>query len=169
MRYSAIKTCDVHNGEGLRVSLWTQGCKGYCGIKCHNKETWDEKKGKEFTENEYVEIFKQIKRGMNLSIVGGEPLEEYNLKDLSVFLKSIKNDFPELNIWLWTHFLWEEVKNLELIKYLDVIVDGKYIDSLNCDYRKTNIQNDKWRGSSNQRVINVQESLKQNKIIEWRI
>lgn len=165
MRYSAIKTCDIHNGDGLRVSLWTQGCNGYCGLKCHNQEAWDKTKGKEFTEEEYNMIVTELLKGQNLSIIGGEPLEEYNLKDLILFLKQIKKDIPSLNIWLWTHFKWEEIKDLELLQYLNIIIDGMYIDKLNCDYRKTYIESDKWRGSSNQRIIDVQESLKQNKII----
>jgi anaerobic ribonucleoside-triphosphate reductase activating protein len=165
MRYSAIKTCDIHNGEGLRVSLWTQGCKGYCGETCHNKETWDECKGKEFTEQEYKVIKEELLKGQNLSIIGGEPLEEYNINDLTIFLKQIKEEIPHLNIWLWTHFSWEDIKSLELIQYINVIIDGKYVDELKCDYRKTGIEGDKWRGSSNQRILNVQESLNKNKEI----
>lgn len=165
MRYSAIKTCDIHNGEGLRVSLWTQGCKGYCGDKCQNKETWCKTNGKEFTEKEYELIKNELLKGQNLSIIGGEPLEEYNISELTIFLKQIKKDIPQLNIWLWTHFLWEEIKDLKLVKYLNVIIDGEYIDKLNCDYRKTNIEGDKWRGSSNQNVIDVQQSLQQSKVI----
>lgn len=152
MRYSAIKTCDLNNGEGLRVSLWLQGCKGYCGDKCQNKETWDKTKGKEFTEKEYQLICDELKKGQNLSIIGGEPLEEYNIKDLTEFIKRIKTDFPDLNIWLWTHFLYEEVKDLELIQYINVLVDGMYFDKFNCDFRITGIEDDKWRGSSNQIV-----------------
>lgn len=167
MKYSAIKTCDVHNGTGLRVSLWTQGCKGYCGDKCQNKETWDLSKGKEFTENEFNILVQQINKGMNLSIVGGEPLEDYNIKDLTEILQRLKNIFPNLNIWLWTHFRWDEIKHLELIKYLDVVVDGKYLDDLNCDYRLTLVDNDRWRGSSNQFIIDVKASLFQGKQIEY--
>jgi anaerobic ribonucleoside-triphosphate reductase activating protein len=165
MRYSAIKTCDIHNGEGLRVSLWTQGCKGYCGDKCHNKEAWCEENGKEFTNKEYELIKSELFKGQNLSVIGGEPLEDYNIEDLTKFLKQIKKEIPQLNIWLWTHFLWDEIKNLELIKYLDVIVDGQYVDELHCDFRKTKIEGDKWRGSSNQNIINVKESLSQKKVI----
>lgn len=165
MRYSAIKTCDIHNGEGLRVSLWTQGCKGYCGDKCHNQETWCKDNGKEFTVNEYELIKTELLKGQNLSVIGGEPLEEYNIEDLTSFLREIKQDIPQLNIWLWTHFSWKDVNQLELIKYINVLIDGKYIDELNCDYRKTNINADKWRGSSNQKLIDVQKSLKSNKII----
>lgn len=167
MRFSAIKTCDIHNGEGLRVSLWTQGCKGYCGEKCHNQETWNKYKGKEFTGREYEIIKEELLKGQNLSIVGGEPLEEYNINDLTIFLKQIKEDVPKINIWLWTHFLWENVKNLELLQYINVLIDGKYIDELNCDFRKTNIEGDKWRGSSNQQVIDVQKSLNQGKVITY--
>ena len=168
MRYSAIKSCDVHNGEGLRVSLWTQGCNGYCGLKCQNRETWDKEKGKEFTEKEFNLICEQVKRGMNLSIIGGEPLEEYNIGDLTTFLKEIKYLFPNLNIWIWTHFLWEDIKQLELFKYIDVLIDGKYIDELKCDFRETNVQNDRWRGSSNQQVVDVQKSLKKGEIVLWK-
>ena len=165
MRYSAIKTCDLNNGVGLRVSLWTQGCGGYCGSKCHNKETWDKTKGKEFTQKEYELISNEIRRGQNLSILGGEPLEDYNIADLTEFIKKIKSDFPKLDIWLWTNFKFENIKNLELIQYVDVLIDGKYIDSLHCDFRKSGIINDKYRGSTNQRVIDVKKSLEQNKVV----
>jgi anaerobic ribonucleoside-triphosphate reductase activating protein len=168
MRYSAIKTCDLKNGSKLRVSLWLQGCKGYCGSICHNKDTWDFNGGKEFTETEYNLILKELKRGQQLSISGGEPLESVNIEDLTQFLQNIKKELPIINIWLWTHFLWEEVKSLELMKYLDVLVDGMYKEELNCDFRITKIEGDKWRGSSNQSIINVQESLKQDKIILWQ-
>jgi anaerobic ribonucleoside-triphosphate reductase activating protein len=165
MRFSAIKTCDIHNGEGLRVSLWTQGCKGYCGEKCHNQETWDNLRGKEFTEKEYNLIKNELLKGQNLSIIGGEPLEDYNINDLTLFLKQIKEEIPKLNVWIWTHFLWEDIKNLELLQYINVLIDGKYIDDLNCDFRKTNIEGDKWRGSSNQRVLDVQKSLKRGEVV----
>lgn len=167
MRYSAIKTCDLNNGVGLRVSLWTQGCGGYCK-SCQNKETWDRTKGKEFTQREYEMICNEIKRGQNLSIIGGEPLEEYNIKDLTDFLERVKGDFPDLNIWLWTHFDFEEIQHLELMKYIDVLIDGKYIDDLHCDFRKSGIVNDRWRGSTNQRIIDVQESLKKNEVFIWK-
>lgn len=154
MKYSAIKTCDIHNGDGLRVSLWLQGCGGYCK-ECHNKESWDKTKGKEFTDKEYNIVCKELKKGQNLSILGGEPLEEYNIQDLTIFLKRIKRDFPKLNIWLWTHYLYSEIKDLELLQYIDTLIDGKYDPKLKCDFRKTNIEFDKWRGSSNQNIIKI--------------
>lgn len=147
MRYSAIKTCDINNGEGMRVSLWLQGCPHQCK-GCHNPETWDIDGGKIFTEKEAYIIWEEMAKGMDLSILGGEPLIRPNHEELDSFLKETKRRFPNSNIWLWTGYFWETIKDLSLIKYLDVVIDGLFIEDL---YE----EGLKHRGSTNQNIINV--------------
>jgi len=161
MRYNRIKEFDTTNGTGIRISLWVQGCSRRCPY-CFNKETWDFNSGKAFTQDtvDYiVNLLKDdsfIKR--DLSILGGEPLELINIVPLTNLLKKVKSEFPSVEIWLWTNKLYEEVQSLELCQYLDVLIDGAFEQEL---YNpKLN-----FRGSSNQRIIDVQESLKQKETI----
>lgn len=190
MRYAQIRSIDISNGEGVGVSLFVQGCdkKPHCK-NCFNPETWDFNGGKEWTEetkNKFLELIDRpyIKR---VSILGGEPLAEQNLNDVLSLVQEIRISFPEKTIWLYTgycvtmsthkykddngnlqteHLLCTEdqdtiLKNLKrsfILSSVDVIVDGEYID----EQRDITL---KWRGSSNQRVIDVKQSLTQNKII----
>ena len=161
MRYNRIKEFDTTNGTGIRISLWVQGCSRRCPY-CFNKETWDFNSGKTFTQDtvDYiVNLLKDdsfIKR--DLSILGGEPLELINIVPLTNLLKKVKSELPSVEIWLWTNKLYEEVQSLELCQYLDVLIDGAFEQEL---YNpKLN-----FRGSSNQRIIDVQESLKQKETI----
>lgn len=160
MRYAEIKKNDVANGPGVRVSLWTQGCPHRCE-DCFNFQTWDYDQGKEFTADTIDEILKLLKNApvkKDFSILGGEPLIKRNRKMLLLLLKVVKNNFPEINIWLWTGYEWEDIKDLYLLKLVDVIVVGKF-EKQNKDLSL------KFRGSSNQKIIDVQKSLKENKII----
>jgi anaerobic ribonucleoside-triphosphate reductase activating protein len=157
MRYSAIRSCDINNGSGLRITLWTQGCRFFCK-NCHNQHLWDFNSGKEFTEETINKIIKLLNSPQNLSILGGEPLVEENIEMLTKLVKKVKEVYPNKNIWVWTGNLFENVKELDLIKYIDILIDGQFKEEL---YNK----NLKWRGSSNQRIINVQESLKGNEIV----
>lgn len=161
MKYAEIKEFDVANGPGIRVSLWTQGCSHRCP-NCFNKETWDFCKGKEFTYEQIEEIKNLLKSSpikKDFSILGGDPLEKPNLPMLEILLEELKTEFPTLNIWLWTGYTWDEIKHLDLMKYIDVVVDGKFIEELK-DLRL------KFRGSSNQRIIDVQKSLENGTIQE---
>lgn len=161
MRYAQIRSMDISDGEGVGVSLFVQGCPFHCK-NCFNSETWDFNGGKEWTEetkNKFMELINRpyIKR---VSILGGEPLVNKNYLTIRCLLKEIKDKFPNKQIWLYSGYNFEHLsrEQFRTIIYVDVLVDGEYIDE----------QKDitlKWRGSNNQRVINVQESLKQGKVV----
>ena len=159
MRYNKIRKMDIANGPGVRVSIFFQGCAFHCK-NCFNPETWDFDGGKEFTDetiNRVLELCdKEYIKG--LSILGGEPLHPKNIEGTTRLAKKFKEKFDDKTIWVWSGFLFEQLKNQEVLKYIDVLVDGQYVDELR-DPRL------KWKGSSNQRVIDVQKSLKQNKIV----
>lgn len=159
MRYSFIDDYDLNNNEKVSVTLWVQGCKFHCK-SCHNKHTWDLKGGKEFTSREFNYILDSLDRYFpkDLSILGGEPLLDEHIDDLTEVCKNIKRIKPDTKIWLWTGNLYEDVRKEDIMKYLDVIIDGLFIEDLKDSTLK-------FRGSSNQRVIDVKESLKQNKLI----
>lgn len=156
MRYAAIKTCDINNGPGVRTTLWTQGCPFRCE-ECHNPETHDFTGGKLFGPDELNLIIKEIEKGQDFSILGGEPLIPQNLLMLEHIVKHVRLNNPGTNIWLWTGNKFEYIKDLELIKLIDVVVDGVY------DKSKHN-SDLKYCGSSNQRVIDVKKSLNTNSI-----
>lgn len=163
MRYAQIREIDVTNGKGIGVALFTQGCPYHCK-NCFNPETWNFNKGKEWTkdtENDIIELLKP-KYITRLTILGGEPLIERNIEPLIILLERVKNIYPDKKIWLYTGGDFEKLKLLykEIFKYIDILIDGRYIDDLR-DYKL------KFRGSSNQRVIDVQKSLKENKVILW--
>ena len=159
MNYHNITKCDMLNGDGIRVVLWVSGCKCHCP-ECQNPETWDLNSGILFDNEAKNELFEALDndyiKGLTLS--GGHPLESENLSTMCEICKEFKNKFPTKDIWLYTGYNWEDILNWEIIKYIDVLVDGRYIK----DQRNVDL---KWRGSSNQRVINAQESLKQNKVV----
>lgn len=166
--YSKIKTFDIANGEGIRTSIFFSGCEHYCK-NCFNSELWDFNVGQSFTKEVYES---KIKPTMNehitgISILGGEPLHPNNITATFNLVKWFKEDFPKKTIWLWSGYTWEELTsksnsnykiNIGILNNIDVLVDGKYVDEL----RDISL---KWCGSTNQRVINIQESLKENKIV----
>lgn len=159
MRYADITTCDLANGKMLGVVLWCQGCSLNCP-GCQNKCTHAAAEGKEFTLREEDLIIKELRRSQisRLTLSGGHPLEPYNIEACLELCKRVKSELPNTQIWCYTGWLWEEVKDLELIKYyVDVLVDGPYVESL----RDITLP---WRGSSNQRVIDVRASIKNNNI-----
>lgn len=167
MRYAAIRKMDISNGEGLGVSLFVQGCDFHCK-NCFNKETWNFNGGKEFTINEALKLLSQLWKPhyTRLSILGGEPLHANNLISVTMLCKFVKEFKPEKNIWVYTGFKMEDEisllnRDLDLFNYIDVIVDGRYIDE------KKDLSYP-WAGSTNQRVIDVHKSLAQNKIVLWR-
>lgn len=163
MRYASIRRLDISNGEGLGVTLFTQGCPFHCK-NCFNHETHDFDGGKEYTidtKNAIVSLINraQIKR---FSILGGEPLIERNKEDMIDLCSSIKEIRPDIKIWVYTGNIFENVKDdwYELLyNYVDVLVDGPYVDSKR-DLRL------KFRGSSNQRVIDVHKTYCEDKVIE---
>ena len=162
MRYNLIRKMDISDGPGVRVSIFMQGCSFYCK-NCFNPETWDFEGGNEFTDetiNAVIELGKpdHIK---GLSILGGEPMHPNNIEGTTRLAKAFKEKYPDKTIWSWTGFLFDkDLKDKEVLKYIDVLVDGQYKDELH-DFRL------KWRGSSNQRVIDVQKSLKAGEIVKF--
>lgn len=159
MRYHNITHDDLLNGAGLRTVLWVSGCEHHCH-NCHNPVTWSIEDGLYFDEAAERELFESIARGYidGVTFSGGDPLHLNNREDITALAKKIKQSHPNKTIWLYTGYLWEQIKDLEIINYLDVIVDGKYIEELN----NTSLH---WRGSSNQRIINVPLTLENDTII----
>ena len=159
MRYHNITKDDMLNGDGLRVVLWVAGCTHKCK-QCQNPITWDINGGLEFGESEKKEIFDQLDESYisGITFSGGDPLHPQNRQPVYELAKEIKEKYPDKTIWLYTGFLWEEIKDLPIISYLDVIVDGEFkVELLDPQLY--------WKGSSNQRVIDVQATLKQGKVI----
>ena len=162
MRYNLIRKMDISNGPGVRVSIFMQGCSFHCK-NCFNPETWDFEGGQEFTEdtiNKVLELSdkKEVK---GLSILGGEPMHPANIEGTTKLAKAFKEKYPEKNIWAWSGFKYEDIKDNDVFNYIDVLVDGQYKDELHDPTLK-------WRGSSNQRVIDIKESKKQNKVCELK-
>ena len=160
MRYNLIREMDIANGPGIRVSIFMQGCEFNCK-NCFNPETHDFNGGKEFTEQTIQNVLNASSKDyiVGLSILGGEPMHPKNIEATEMMAKAFKEKYPNKNVWVWSGFKFEDyLKEKNALKYIDVIVDGQFIDEL----RNPNL---KWKGSSNQRVINVKESIKQNKTI----
>lgn len=162
MKFIKIKDNDIANGVGITMSLWTQGCPHHCK-GCFNMETWDFNKGKEFTELDLKYMVDNINKNdihRDLSILGGEPLCPQNIEGVINLCKEFKKIYPNKKIYIWTGYTLEEFNDTQksILKYIDVIVDGKFIEE------KRNLSL-KLRGSENQRVINVKETLKNKKII----
>ena len=174
MRYAQIRSMDISNGEGVGVSLFAQGCPFHC-FNWFNSEAWDFNGGKEWTEetkNRFLELIDRpyIKR---VSILGGEPLADQNLDGILSLTKEIRLLFPDKTIWLYTGFTFEKLlsplllnqlptpeenKRIEIIRSIDVLIDGEYVD----EQRDITL---KWRGSKNQRAIDIQKSLAERKVI----
>lgn len=179
MNYAQMRSMDISNGEGIGVSLFVQGCDFHCK-NCFNSETWDFSKGQEWNEKTKNQFLKLVEKPFiqRVSILGGEPLHPQNVQNVLKIVDEIRVSYPTKNIWLYTGYTWEQIMypivtddlnferdyiikaRKELVSKCDVLIDGRYVDEL----RDVSLH---WRGSSNQRVINVQETLKQNKIILW--
>ena len=159
MRYNKIRKMDISNGPGVRVSLFFQGCHFHCK-DCFNSETWDFEKGKEFTEETIDRILELCDKNfiVGLSILGGEPMHPVNIEGTTKLAKLFKERYPNKSLWIWTGFLFDVLKDKEVLQYVDTLIDGQFKTEL-FDPRL------KYRGSSNQRVIDVQESLKKQKIV----
>jgi len=157
MNYLNITHCDQVNGEGNRVVLWVSGCSHKCK-NCQNSFSWDSNAGMHFDENAKNEIFDDLNTDWCAGITysGGDPLFHANRDEIINLAKEIKEKFPNKTQWLYTGFQWHEIVNdqtmASIIKYVDVICDGEYIDEL----KKPEL---KWVGSSNQNVIDVKERL----------
>lgn len=160
MRYNKIRKMDISNGPGVRVSIFMQGCAFHCK-DCFNPETWDFNSGLEFCDETIQEVLELCDKDeiKGLSILGGEPLHPTNINGTTKLAKEFKNRYPDKTIWVWTGFQFENLKNEEVMKYINVLVDGQFKEE--CHNPKL-----KWRGSENQRVINIHETLKEGRIVE---
>ena len=160
MRYNLIRKMDISNGPGVRVSIFMQGCSFHCK-NCFNPETWNFEGGKEFNQDTIDEILNLCSKShiKGLSILGGEPMHPNNIEGTTKLAQAFKERFPNKNLWVWSGFKFDtDLKDKEVLKYIDVLVDGQYQDELH-DFTL------KWKGSSNQRVIDVKESLKSNSVV----
>ena len=155
MRYHNITKDDMLNGDGLRVVLWVAGCS-HCCRECHNPITWDPAGGLPFDENAQKEIFDQLDKPYisGITFSGGDPLHAANRLDVSSLMAKVKQKYPDKTIWLYTGDVWENILHYAAMQYVDVLVDGEF---------QVEKKNSKllWKGSSNQRVIDVQKSLMQ--------
>ena len=161
MNYHNITKDDMLNGDGLRVVLWVAGCS-HCCYMCQNPITWNPNDGIQFDDNALNEIFVELSKDYisGITLSGGDPMYIDNRVCIEMLCKAIKSTFPTKTIWMYTGYTFEEIKDSNILNYIDVLVDGKFIN----DIKDVNLH---WVGSSNQRVINVKETLKQNKIILW--
>ena len=160
MRYNKIRKMDISNGPGVRVSIFMQGCSFNCK-NCFNKETHDFCGGKEFDDTTIERVLELCDNENieGLSILGGEPMHPTNIEGTTKLAKAFKEKYPNKTVWSWSGYSFDnDLKDKEVVKYLDVLVDGKYDD----DLRNPTL---KWKGSENQRVINVPESLKESNIV----
>lgn len=153
MHYHNITTDDMLNGEGLRTVLWAAGCGHHCK-GCQNPVTWDPEGGLAFDGAAEEELFAKLGKDYisGLTFSGGDPLFPANRAEVGRLAEKAKRLFPKKNIWLYTGYRWEEISALPLMAYIDVLVDGKFMEDL-----KDNKLH--WKGSFNQRIIDVQRSL----------
>lgn len=167
MNYIKITKNDIANGIGVRTVLWVSGCT-ICCKECHNQSTWDFNAGQPFTNDTMNELLNSLipdyVAGLTLS--GGHPLEKQNQQQVADIVKTVKTKYPTKTIWLYTGYLYENILKMpfvarNILPYIDILVDGKY------DYTKRDITL-AWCGSSNQRVIDVQKSLKENKVVLFK-
>lgn len=158
MRYHNITTDDMLNGEGLRTVLWTAGCGHHCK-GCQNPDTWDPDGGLPFDAAAEEELFAKLGKDYisGLTFSGGDPLYPASRMEIQRLAEKAKRLFPEKNIWLYTGYRWEEISALPLMEYIDVLVDGKFTEAL----KDAGLH---WKGSFNQRIIDVQKSLENSSL-----
>lgn len=173
MNYAKIKKCDVANGPGVRVSLFVSGCNHKCK-NCFNQEAWNFEYGNQFTEKEEKQILEDLKPEYvaGLSLLGGEPFEKTNQEGLVPLIKKVKQTYPDKKIWCYTGFTFDKQilgkmigeenreTTKEMLNNIDYIVDGKFVEELKNPSLK-------FRGSSNQRIIDVKKSMEQNQVVLW--
>lgn len=159
MRYNKIRKMDISNGPGIRVSIFMQGCSFHCK-DCFNNETWDFKAGKEFNDeviNKVLDLA-SLPHIVGLSILGGEPMHPNNREGTIKLAKAFKKRYPDKDVWVWSGYLFDELKDIEGLSYIDTLVDGRFV------FEQAN-PTLKFRGSSNQRVIDVKKSLKAGNVV----
>lgn len=171
MRYSLIREMDVSNGQGVGISLFVQGCHFHCK-GCFNQETWDFNGGKEWTEDIEDKFIKLADRPYikRISFLGGEPLADENVETIFRIVQKLKTQYPEKKIWIFTGYTWRNIMNQTLknaftrlmtVVLSDVVVDGQF----ELDKQDINNKQALWIGSLNQRIIDVQKTIKNNKVI----
>ncbi|MCF0150562.1 MAG: anaerobic ribonucleoside-triphosphate reductase activating protein [Firmicutes bacterium] len=169
MHYSTIKDCDIANGEGVRISLFVSGCTNHCE-NCFQPETWAFDYGQPFTKETEDELLRLLSPSFikGLTLLGGEPMEPENQRGLLPFLKRVRKELPQKNIWCYTGFTLEQLQTDgshprcevtdEMLQQIDVLVDGRFVEALkNLSLR--------FRGSSNQRLINLPETLRTGSVV----
>ena len=158
MRYHNITKDDMLNGDGLRVVLWVAGCS-HCCRECQNPQTWDPNGGIPFDQEAKDELFEQLGKTYisGITFSGGDPLHKNNITEITRLAKEIREKFPDKTIWLYTGSSWESIQKEEIVRYLDVCVDGEFI----VEQKDTSL---KWKGSANQRVIDVKKTLAAGKV-----
>ena len=151
MNYCGIKKTDIANGLGVRVSLFVSGCRNHCP-GCFQPETWDFDCGEPFTKQTEAEILKALRPTwiQGLSILGGEPMEPENQKALLPFLKRVRSEMPDKDIWLYTGYRLKDLSESPLLPYVDVLVDGPFVEA----ERDVSLA---FRGSRNQRIIQLRK------------
>ena len=163
MNYSAMKPFDIANGEGVRVSLFVSGCTHHCK-GCFNESTWPFDSGEPFTPEVEDNILSLLEPEhiQGLSLLGGEPFEPQNQAVLAPFLKRVRELFPQKDVWCYTGFNFEDLppEAEPLLENIDVLIDGAFIENL----RDLELQ---FRGSSNQRIIDIKKTREQKKIVLW--
>lgn len=165
MNYIKISKNDIANGIGIGCVLWVAGCNCHCK-NCHNQSTWDFNAGLPFTEDTMQEILLTLTKPYisRFTLSGGHPLDLLNAPEVLKIVKRVKMVFPNKDIWIYSGYVWENIiKNetlKEILKYTDILVDGAYVDEL----RDISLP---FKGSSNQRIIDVSKSLKTNEVILW--
>lgn len=161
MYYGALKQFDIANGPGCRVSLFVSGCTNRCE-GCFQPETWSFTYGEELDTYAMYEVLRMVgdPNVGGLSILGGDPFEPENRDGVLKLCQAVRFNYPEKDIWVWTGYLWEDLKDLPVMNYVDVLVDGPFMKEL----KDLTLY---YRGSSNQRVIDVQKSLESTEVVEW--
>lgn len=159
MRYHNITKDDMLNGDGLRVVLWVAGCSHHCR-NCQNPVTWDINGGIPFDDAAKKEIFDELEKPYisGITFSGGDPLHMQNRDEVGRLVKEIRGKFPQKSIWMYTGYEWNDVKDLPFMRQVDVLVDGRYEESLK-DIRLP------WKGSSNQKVIDVKKTIELGQIV----
>ena len=162
MHYGKINTTDIANGPGVRVSLFVSGCRNHCK-GCFNQETWDFNYGNVFGHKELDELLESLDKDYisGLTILGGDPFEPENIRAVYIISLAVKATFPDKNVWVYTGYTFEYLKDVYpqyLMQHIDVLVDGRYIE----EQRDITLR---FRGSKNQRLIDIQASLKEDRVV----
>ena len=161
MNYIKITRFDVANGPGIRDVLWLAGCNHHCD-ECHNPQTWAPNVGERFTEEVFQSILQDLKHPhrAGLTLSGGDPLHPNNRQEVTHLVRRVKYAVPYASIWMYTGYLWEQIRDYEAIRYVDVVVDGPYLK----EQRNITLR---YCGSENQRVIDVHKTFENDRVTLW--